>query len=280
MASKSGALAALAGLGQSRKAFWTLAVLVLGFVGYYATGLTGDPAHARTLATDFDRSIGFHPWWMFAYGGVYTAFLLPVFVVRCDRLFRRVALGFLFVAFVSEVVFAVFPVTTQGFRPDVASLDTTKLVEWGAALNFTCDPPMNCFPSLHVGTIVFAALVTWKADRPVGLFAFVLASLISLSTLLVKQHYVADVLGGVVVAAIGYAVCIRGYDSAGKTELEVRYSRWGVAGYVGTYFFAVFGVLVPMYLVGFKPWEPRRGAGSDDGIADMTSRVVAGADAR
>jgi membrane-associated phospholipid phosphatase len=208
---------------------------------------------------------------MFAYGGVYTAFLLPCFVVRCERLFRRVALGFLCVLFASYASFVLFPVTAKGFRPEVTSLDTTRFVEWGAALNYTCDPPMNCFPSLHVATIVLASLCAWKADRLVGVGAFALAFVISLSTLFVKQHYVADVVAGAAVAGVSYLACVRGYDpvALGKSELEVRYTRWGVAGYVGCYLFAIFGVLGPMFLVGFKPWESKPGRASS--IADVSS---------
>jgi membrane-associated phospholipid phosphatase len=183
--------------------------------------------------------------------------LLPCFVVRCDRLFRRVALGFIFVLIASYLSFALLPVTTHGFRPEVATLDTTRFVEWGAALNFTCDPPMNCFPSLHVATIVIAALSAFKADRLVGAGAFVLAGVISFSTLMVKQHYLADVVAGALLAGVGYFLCIHRYEPEGKSELEVRYTRWGVACYFGVYVFAVTCVLVPMYEMGFKPWEPR-----------------------
>jgi membrane-associated phospholipid phosphatase len=252
---KPSSSAAAAQLRRARleKAAGTLAALVLGFGVYYGVALSQDPSHARTLATDFDRAIVFSPWWMFAYVAVYTGYLLPLFVVRCERLFRRVVIGYLFVLFASQAVFVLMPVTTKGFRPEAAALDPSSFVVWGAAVTFTLDPPMNCFPSLHVATIVIAALCAWKADRIVGATAFTLAAVIASSTLFVKQHYAADVASGALLAVVGYFVCIQGYEPDGKSELEVRYTRWGFAGYVLVYAVVVASLFV-LYRIGWKPW--------------------------
>jgi membrane-associated phospholipid phosphatase len=241
---------------RHEKLAWTAALVGVVFPGYFAIGLNQDPQLAHTLATRLDLAIPFSPAWMFAYGGVYTALLLPCFVVKCDRLFRRVALAYLFALLVSYATFAIFPVTTgrDHFRPDPASLDTTVFWVWGAALNYTIDPPMNCFPSLHVATMTLATLATWRADRLVGAFAAVVAVIISLSTLLVKQHYIADVLAGAALAFVGWAIFIRPYDPRGQKPEEIRQPRWGVLIYLGLYLFALFGVLYPLYVKGVRPW--------------------------
>ena len=237
------------------KLVW-LALLGTIFVGgYYAIALHQDPAQAHTLLTRFDAAMPFSPPWMFAYGGVYTALLLPIFIVKDTPLFRRVALSYFFVLVVSFASFVAYPVTTRGFRPDIATLDTRVFWEWGAALNYTLDPPMNSFPSLHVGTMTLATLIALKVDRMVGAFASVIAVVISLSTMLVKQHYVADVLAGAAVAAVAYRVFIAPWDRGELTDEQIRQPRRYVVYYILAYFVVILGILLPLYLRGVKPWE-------------------------
>ena len=67
------------------------------------------------------------------------------------------------------------------------------------------DVPFNNFPSLHVSLNGFAALIfAEKLPKFKWLFA-VLFVLIASSTLFVKQHMLADVVGGIVVAGLAYA---------------------------------------------------------------------------
>ena len=66
---------------------------------------------------------------------------------------------------------------------------------------YNSDQPYNAFPSLHAGFSILAAL---SLDRKVpGYKAFVVwGILIAVSTVFVKQHYVLDVLGGGLLAAV------------------------------------------------------------------------------
>jgi membrane-associated phospholipid phosphatase len=236
------------------KLLWTLALVCVVFPGYWAIGLHQDPEHAHRLVTALDNAVPYRPEWMFVYGGVYTALLLPCFVVKDDALFRRVALAYLFTLLVSFAVFLAYPVTTAHFRPEVATLDTRIFWQWGAALNYTIDPPMNCFPSLHVGTMTLATLVTLRVDKVIGSLAVAIALLIALSTLLVKQHYLADVFAGAAVATLAYNLFIKDWDPAGKSEMEIRQPRWAVLLYFGLYLFAIVGILLPLYIKDVKPW--------------------------
>jgi len=239
---------------RHEKAIWSVVLWCVVFPGYYAIGLHQDPSHAHRLASRIDHAIPFNPLWMWAYAGVYTALLLPLFVVRCNRLFRRVALAYLGALLVSYVCYLVYPVTTEGFRPAVETIDTREFWCWGAALNFTLDPPMNCFPSLHVATITLATLAALRADRVIGVVALVIAILITVSTLFVKQHYLADVVAGAALAFASYAIFIRGYDPMGQKPEEIRRPRWAFLLYLGLYLFALFGILWPLYMKDVKPW--------------------------
>jgi membrane-associated phospholipid phosphatase len=52
--------------------------------------------------------------------------------------------------------------------------------------------------------------------------ALACASLVAISTLLTKQHYVVDLIAGIVLALAAYAIFLRGYPRAKVPELDRR----------------------------------------------------------
>lgn len=65
---------------------------------------------------------------------------------------------------------------------------------------YSGDQPYNDFPSLHTSASTIMALHWWRFDRRVGAVVAVWCALIVASTVLVHQHYLADVAGGLAVA--------------------------------------------------------------------------------
>ncbi len=78
---------------------------------------------------------------------------------------------------------------------------------WADALWRWFDGPNNCFPSLHVATCLLLQQFNWR--RAYRWPHAVSAGAIMCSTVLVKQHYVVDMLGGVAVYALSAAVLSR-----------------------------------------------------------------------
>ena len=71
------------------------------------------------------------------------------------------------------------------------------------------DPPGNVFPSLHVAHTTMLALILIK-DRPrLGGLALAMATALALSTLTTKQHFLADVVSGYVLAFFGRWFALR-----------------------------------------------------------------------
>jgi membrane-associated phospholipid phosphatase len=105
---------------------------------------------------------------------------------------------------------------------------------------------------LHVAQCFLAALTCRIVHRGVGAFALVWASLVAISTLLTKQHYVLDVIGGVALAAAAYAIFLRGYGRAAIPERERRYAPVLAAAAAAVYgtIVLMFGVL---YAAGIDP---------------------------
>jgi membrane-associated phospholipid phosphatase len=80
---------------------------------------------------------------------------------------------------------------------------------WGLRFLYGADPPRNCFPSLHVAVSFVSALAVGLVNREVGRWAIGSATLVALSTLFTKQHYVVDVLAGVAMALLAGRLLLR-----------------------------------------------------------------------
>lgn len=65
------------------------------------------------------------------------------------------------------------------------------------------DKDANGFSSGHVFITVISMYFAFFVSTPFGIFMTALGSLIILSTLLIKQHYFIDVIGGILLATLG-----------------------------------------------------------------------------
>lgn len=222
------------------------------FGGYFLIGLSYDATRGHSLMTPLDEAIPFVPAFMWAYEAVYTFLLLPMFVVRCQRLFRRVAWAYFWVATLSLAVWAIYPVTAIGLRPDVTNMATDSFHAWGLRVNYALDPPLNLFPSLHVAIATLATLCAAKARPLWGALAAIGALAITLAVVFVKQHFVADALGGVILAAVCYRGAVASYPSDAPRD-EVAYGWRGPASYLALHLgvVALFGAA---YLLDWRPF--------------------------
>lgn len=167
--------------------------------------MPGRVLHAPELPVD--RLLPFGPVWALVYGPLYLfLILLPVFVVREREHLRRTVWAYLLVWLTALVVFLAYP--TVAPRP--AHVAGGGFAVWGLRFLYSADPPYNCFPSLHVAHSFVSALACHRVHRRVGAMATLCASLVAISTLFAKQHYLLDVLAGVLLAAAAYALFLRG----------------------------------------------------------------------
>mgnify|MGYP002522407406 FL=1 len=111
---------------------------------------------------------------------------------------------------ISTVIFLVYP-SCQELRPTALPRDNffSRIVE----LIYAVDTPTNVFPSEHVlgaFAAVAAAAHTKHLKKPLPLTLLtVLAILICVSTLFLKQHSVCDVLGALLLCPFVYFLCYR-----------------------------------------------------------------------
>jgi membrane-associated phospholipid phosphatase len=120
---------------------------------------------------------------------------LVIFLLTNTRIFKSASLSLISAMLVSYV-FYIF-LQTEVIRPTLAGSDVFTQMIRGV---YAGDNPFNDFPSLHTSLSTILAIHWLKAERRMGTAFSIWTVLIVASTVLVKQHYVADIASGLVVA--------------------------------------------------------------------------------
>ncbi len=204
----------------------------------------------RPVALAIDRQIPLMDGWMYVYAAVFISGFLPALVVASPRLFRRMVAAYLLVQVVAFGFFVIWPVHMD-LRP--AQVVITDFPSWGLRLAYHLDPVGACFPSIHVTLASLSALCCVKVDRLVGGLAQVGAVVIALSTLFVKQHFVADVLLGFALAYGAWALLVERFPLHDVLPSQRHLPRWIPALLIVPYL-GVVGVLYVLYLADWTPW--------------------------
>jgi membrane-associated phospholipid phosphatase len=177
-----------------------LAVATLGTVIYETIGRSELHRSTELLDTALDRAIPLIPVSTWFYEPLYIGiFVVAVFAFRTRRMFHRA-----FVCVLANMLVAAighYFVRAEYPRP-VLPLPHPDLSTAFLAFVYRIDPPGNVFPSLHVAhTFVLAFLLDLERSRW-GKPTLVMATLLAISTLTTKQHFIADVLAGLAMAVV------------------------------------------------------------------------------
>lgn len=167
-----------------------------------------------------DRATPFLPWTFVVYLSDYVlAFTVILSLRQWDEFHRFVRMAFT-VLILSGLFFTFFPTTYP--RP-VYPTDQPFFIQLLMGLVRGADTPNNCFPSMHVAITSACAFSMVVRGPRVSAFYWIWSALIFASTLTTKQHYFADIVGGLCVALSALAL-----DRAWRKspELRQRGQRW------------------------------------------------------
>ncbi len=121
---------------------------------------------------------------------------LVLFLLFRTRLFQSAALSMIAAWFVSYAFY--FFLQSEMLRPTLTATDTlTQMIRDV----YAGDNAFNCFPSLHTSLSTILAIHWWRVGKRIGIPVAIWVALIVASTVFVKQHYVADVVGGLLLAS-------------------------------------------------------------------------------
>lgn len=158
---------------------------------------------AHTLFLPGEERLPFLPVFEYLYVLTYFIPVLLVVTVRDYGWFRRLLGATGMTLLVAYTTYLLFPVYFE--RPH---LEVSSFHAWLLSLEYM-DKPYNHFPSLHVAFSWLAVHASQVSPRS-RLGLWLLAVGISVATLFVKQHYIADVLYGFALAWIAWWGARRG----------------------------------------------------------------------
>lgn len=185
------------------KGIW-LVILLLLFYVYFPLNSLREPVHSLELPVD--HHIPVVAAFVFPYLSLYV--LLAVSLLRFlqveSRIFVITALAISLDLAISYLVFVFYQTRVE--RPVILGSDvSSSILRWV----YSVDKPFNAFPSLHTSLSALMALLWGGVGSRIRPVIALWAVLIIVSTLFTKQHYLADVLGGLAVALISYFCAVR-----------------------------------------------------------------------
>jgi len=177
--------------------------LLLMFIQFIIYFIASSNVVAKTgnFLTNLDQKIPFIPEFIYIYFSLYLMFILyfGFFLQLFNKreIWTKIipAIGtMLIIAFIFFIV-----VPSNYPRPKISS-DTNSITYKLLVFLYQTDPPNNTTPSLHVASSTLLALIAYDKSKIIGIVLTIWALLITLSTLFVKQHYLIDVIAGILLA--------------------------------------------------------------------------------
>ena len=194
---------------------WGLIVSLLLIPAILATNLIYEALNHGPnrifLETPLDRALPVVPIFAIPYVSLipYIGLSLIAFLFFRIRVYRSAALTMIVVWFISYAFY--FFLQSYVARPAIMGTDPFSGM---IRTIYASDQPYNDFPSLHTSLSTVIAIHWWRFDRRMGILAAIWTALIVASTVLVKQHYLADVAGGLVLAAVASVFVMRAARAA------------------------------------------------------------------
>jgi membrane-associated phospholipid phosphatase len=173
------------------------AMIIFYVIPYFLLNILTEYREAGELTTEIDRMIPFVPEAVLVYVSYYLFLWLNYFLLKDKNYFRKVIGTLIIASSICYLIFLLMPI--QMTRPEVDGGEIAEAITLGL---YSIDGKgYNCFPSIHVTMSFLTAAFCWRYNRKYW-WAALWAGAIIMSTMLVKQHYVLDVLGGLVLGMV------------------------------------------------------------------------------
>lgn len=209
-------------MAEYKPLLWILAIPILNI--FYGI-LNHGGSNVSSMMIELDAQIPFVPAFIIPYLLWYPFMItmLITFCVKNRRVYYRTLLTLCLGLIVSYITFYVYQ--TSVVRPQVIG---HGLLNWLVQLIYQTDGPYNCFPSIHV--LSSYLMLKGMADcRNWPLLSLVLVRITSwsiiLSTILVKQHVILDIVGGIILAEMLYYAVRKWMPSQAKSNPASEWSE-------------------------------------------------------
>jgi membrane-associated phospholipid phosphatase len=186
-------------LGGRREAALAVVFCGLAVAAYFLYPLTNHGPNRIFLQTSWDRAIPVVPVMVIPYLSLIPLLPLAVLVVLRGgwRNVQRYALAITFAIAISCLVYVV----AQSYVPRPVITGHGILDQWVRDV-YANDNPYDAFPSTHTSLATIITVYCYRGLHHTGVVIGIWCLAIIASTVLIHQHYLADIAGGLVVAAI------------------------------------------------------------------------------
>ena len=181
---------------------WTNAgISILLAVGIYLTNklyaILNHGPNVIFLRSPIDDAIPLVPIFAIPYTSLepFIYATLVLFLLFRTRLFQSATLSMIAAWFVSYA----FYFFLQSYMDRPALVGNDPLIQMIREV-YASDNEYNCFPSLHTSLSTILGIHWLRVDKRIGTLIAIWVALIVLSTMFVKQHYIADVISGLILA--------------------------------------------------------------------------------
>lgn len=182
-----------------------LSIFIINGLIYWGTGVLSRDWHHYDFTLAIDRMVPMIPGFIWVYIGAFPFWVINYIMVSRsgkENFFRFVTAD-LMAKVIYFLCFLIIP--TTNVRPEIAG---GGINEWMVRLIYAMDGgdfPSNLFPSIHCYVSWMCYLgIRGQKQIPIWYqrFSCFFAILIMVSTQVLKQHYIVDVIGGVALAAV------------------------------------------------------------------------------
>ncbi len=187
--------------------FSLIACFVVNCLVYWFTQFIISDMHLHDFTTSFDRAIPFMPEWVLIYILSYPFWVISYIIIaryNTKEFWFKFVTADMIARVVCGFIFLLIP--TTNIRPIITDSGVwDKLME----MIYFLDQPTDLFPSIHCLASLMCYLGMRKNENVAKWYrvaTLVFAILVFASTQFTKQHYIVDVIGGVVVAVLSFAV--------------------------------------------------------------------------
>lgn len=197
---------------------WFIIIPIININYFIASILT---KNGHNITTSIDNKIIFNSIFVipYVYWYVYIIVGFIIILIRSRQDYIKVFLSFFIGMCICYIFYYIYP--TEITRPIVENNNILNVVVNNI---YSADKPVNCFPSLHVLTTYFVMRYTkYKDSRKVFYYTQIVGVLIILSTVFIKQHFVLDIIGAIILCEIVMLFIKRVDDNKINRILDIPY---------------------------------------------------------
>ena len=197
---------------------WFMVIPLININYYIASTIT---KNGHNLATIFDKVMKFNSIFIipYVYWYVYIVIGFIIILIQSRVNYMRTFLSFFIGMGICYCIYYIYP--TEIIRPNI---ENSNVLNYLVNIIYSADRSVNCFPSLHALTTYFIMRYTkYEKNKKNFYYTQIVGSLIILSTVFIKQHFVADIIGAMVICEVIIYFMNKVSEDRIKKVLDIQY---------------------------------------------------------